>query len=464
MASVGSYNTSFPLSTRIDLDIADKIAYISESEVPFLTIFNKISKEVTNTTQFAFFEDEPFIVFDAGATDSTLFTYSAHSGTTNPGDTLTLSTGSQGFRSIESAAEDISTGVEATLSWTESTVAKTAEFYIRPQSGTFPLDRAAGTIVFEYRSGDSVAGAASADTGFQIQVRTPSTKYSATDITYGGIAQGAAAPEETRKKTVRKDAYTQIVRTPYTIVGSLLTEEMYGGPELNRLRWRKAKQHRIEIQYPMLFSGRGSSSVLGGTTPSGSTTTTYMTGLGIGAVSTGTGSNDDRGWIRTHNYHQANGGTDTTYQIDVSSNYQGVYVGLMDIMEAITEVGNPFERWFFCSRPWVTAVARGVMDHTGTDAQWDTSMSVAGVQVDTFKTPHGKIHLVPTPCLKGKFSPYCAVLDMSSITVRPKRGRDTMLRQNIAAAEVDGQMDEYLTEIGLQVVHEEANAILYLNT
>jgi hypothetical protein len=49
---------------------------------------------------------------------------------------------------------------------------------------------------------------------------------------------------------------------------------------------------------------------------------------------------------------------------------------------------------------------------------------------------------------------------MDYIAYRPLAGRDTTLKTNIQNNDVDGWMDEYLTEAGLEVRLEKTHAIL----
>jgi hypothetical protein len=78
-----------------------------------------------------------------------------------------------------------------------------------------------------------------------------------------------------------------------------------------------------------------------------------------------------------------------------------------------------------------------------------------------YVSPFGILNIVYDPMLEGAiYGGYAAILDPENIAYRPLKGRDTSLRRNIQAPDVDGITHEYLTEAGLQVKSPKTHALL----
>jgi hypothetical protein len=464
-----TYGTGFPTSGRAVVDIADKISYIAPNETPFLVFSSRLGKETCHNPQFKWIEDEFFLIRNirgnnvgAAGTGSDDIDFVSWTAGTN---TLILQfNNKEDFRAFEAAASSANTAIQCKIDWTEGSSAEGGMYYIRPNSaGTYPIARDTGRVSFVWYQDDKMDDDTDDDTNIEIEIRTPNLEFekgSNTDKTYGGIAQGADAVEETRKQTQVCDAWTQIFRTSMTIAGTLQQTKLYGGDELARLHLRKIKQHKIDMEFAMLFAGRGSSSHLNGTTPSGAAPTTYLTGLGVGVTAGGTGTDDDRGFIRSKNATTTAVQTGSDFYFNPNGTYSAAnwWNPLTDAMERIFEVGSD-SRVVLCSRKWLTGFEKGI--RTDGFAQWNMSQSVYGIRVNRIEATHGDLLLVHEPLLRGKFENYAVVLDFSTIKLRPMQGRDTKLRTDIQSPDTDGRLDELITEIGLQVEHEEANAILY---
>ena len=83
-----------------------------------------------------------------------------------------------------------------------------------------------------------------------------------------------------------------------------------------------------------------------------------------------------------------------------------------------------------------------------------------GMQISEYITPFGKINIIHNPLFVEDFAGHAFLLDMSSFRYRYMNNRDTKLRTNIQAPSVDGQIDEYLTECGLERKQAAKNALL----
>lgn len=73
-----------------------------------------------------------------------------------------------------------------------------------------------------------------------------------------------------------------------------------------------------------------------------------------------------------------------------------------------------------------------------------------GVEISKYRTAFGSINIVHHPLLVEDYGGYAFLLDMECFRYRYMNNRDTKLRTNVQAPGVDGEIDEYLTECGLE--------------
>ncbi len=84
-----------------------------------------------------------------------------------------------------------------------------------------------------------------------------------------------------------------------------------------------------------------------------------------------------------------------------------------------------------------------------------------GLRIVTYDSPHGTLHMIKHPLLTGTtYGNYAVGLDMECLTYRYLSNRDTKLLTNRQANGEDSQVDEYLTECGLQMEQESRHAIM----
>lgn len=73
-----------------------------------------------------------------------------------------------------------------------------------------------------------------------------------------------------------------------------------------------------------------------------------------------------------------------------------------------------------------------------------------GMNINQWVTSFGTINIIHNPLFVDEFSGYGFLLDLESFKYMYMANRDTKLRTNIQANDLDGQVDEYLTEVGLR--------------
>ncbi len=114
------------------------------------------------------------------------------------------------------------------------------------------------------------------------------------------------------------------------------------------------------------------------------------------------------------------------------------------------------EKWLFAGGLVVQAISeisRGqLMTHNGDDTY--------GVKIRDWITPFGVIHVVHNPLFVQEYAGYAFLLDLECYKYRYMNGRDTRLETNVQANDVDGVIDQYKTEAGLQRMQAPRNALL----
>jgi hypothetical protein len=84
-----------------------------------------------------------------------------------------------------------------------------------------------------------------------------------------------------------------------------------------------------------------------------------------------------------------------------------------------------------------------------------------GMNVTQYGGPFGTVKTVYHKLMEGtKYGGYIIVVDMSEVAWRPLSNRDTKIRTNIQAPDLDGQKDELLTEGGLEFGQQRKHGVL----
>jgi len=73
-----------------------------------------------------------------------------------------------------------------------------------------------------------------------------------------------------------------------------------------------------------------------------------------------------------------------------------------------------------------------------------------GMKISTWTNGFGTINIVHNPLFVQDYAGYAFLLDMDCFRYRYLNNRDTKLKTNIEAPGTDGQVDEFLTEAGLE--------------
>lgn len=232
----------------------------------------------------------------------------------------------------------------------------------------------------------------------------------------------------TTRKTLQSN-YTQIFRTPFALTNTEASTEMYTGDELKYQTTKKGIEHALDIERAFWFGNNAE-----------------VTGL-TGQVKRYTGGIFER--INE---------LGSAYIQDESSS-------TLTESEFITFLKKAFahgrsNKYLFCSGTVLQAInnfSAGAIRITPKDTTY-------GVQLSTYLSPWGTVNLVYNPLFTQDFDGYAVMMDFDTISYRFLGGngknRDTKLYMNRQNPGVDGVINEYITECGLERTGFERNAYL----
>lgn len=216
----------------------------------------------------------------------------------------------------------------------------------------------------------------------------------------------------------------QIFKTTIAVSNTEKKANLYGGPDLPYQRAKKGTEHALDIEKSFWFSEKKSDT-------------------------SGTMGHPRR----------ATGGI--LEYIDAGNSYiqnQGGPLTAPDMNTFLREgftYGNSTKMLFAGGLVLqaVNEIARGqVTTKTG-----DTTY---GVEISKWNTAFGTVNIVHNPLFVEDYAGYAFLLDMESFRYRYMDGRDTTLQTNVQAPDVDGQIDQYITEAGLERKQAPRQALL----
>jgi hypothetical protein len=218
--------------------------------------------------------------------------------------------------------------------------------------------------------------------------------------------------------------YTQIFKTSIAVSGTEEASTLYGGKDLPYQRAKKGTEHALDIERAFWF-GQQKYDVTGTQGhPRRSTG-------GIDEFITGGNS-----------YVQNQGGPLTAPDMNTF------------LREAFT-YGNSTKMLFAGGivLQAINEIARGQI-------QTKTGDTTYGVRISEWQTPFGTVNIVHNPLFVEEFAGSAYLLDMECFKYRYLAGRDTKLETNIQANDVDGEVDQYISEVGLQRMQAPRHALL----
>lgn len=218
--------------------------------------------------------------------------------------------------------------------------------------------------------------------------------------------------------------YTQIFKTTIAVSGTEKASKLYGGDDITYLRAKKGTEHALDIERAFWFGEKKSDT-------------------------TGTQGHPRR----------ATGGV--LEFIEAGNSYvqnQGGALTAPDVNSFLREgftYGNSTKMLFAGGLVLqaINEIARGQIQTKVGDTTY-------GMKISEWQTAFGTVNIVHNPLFVQEYAGYAFLLDMESFRYRYMDGRDTKLMTNVQAPDVDGEVDQYLTECGLERKQAPRHALL----
>ena len=264
---------------------------------------------------------------------------------------------------------------------------------------------------------------------------TASVSYTAGDdmfIIGSAFAEGVDVPPPDEWQEVHKFNYTQIFRRAFGASDTREATRSYFGANRAKVSGEKAIEHAMDIERAFLFSGR---------------TETITSGSGSTGAAVIRSTGGFTYWA-TENVLDLNGATLSEPDLE----------GWLEDVFAHTTSGD--SRLLLAAAPVITVLDMLAVDKIRTVN--DPNMTY-GIAVRQWLTSHGNLNIVKHRLLADGGPDYAAgalAVDLKKVKMRTLAGRSTALKRNRQGPGVDGWIDEYLTECGLQFANAEVHGKL----
>ena len=227
-------------------------------------------------------------------------------------------------------------------------------------------------------------------------------------------------------RAAKESNYTQIFKTSITVSGTEREANLYGGPDLPYLRAKHGTQHALDIERAFWW---------------GEMKTSYSVGT-QGHPRRTTGGILE--WIKASGapIFDATGGL-TVAEFNVF------------LREAFTYGSD--SKYLFTGGILLNTlneVARGQIQMRPLEKSY-------GMSIGTWTTPFGTINIIHNPLFVQAYAGTAFVIDMDCLKYRYMNNRDTKLFTNVQGNDVDGQIDQYVSEVGLQRMQGQKCAYIY---
>ena len=236
--------------------------------------------------------------------------------------------------------------------------------------------------------------------------------------------ENAGARNVNTTRSTPNTNYTQIFRTSIALSRTEKEVKLYGGPDLPYQRAKKGTEHALDIERAFWWSQK------------------YYD-------STGTQGHPRRSTGGVLEFIQAGNSYVQNQNGPLTAPDFNTF-----LREGFTYGNN--EKMLFASGLVLQAInemARGQIRIKPEEKTY-------GIQISEWYTPFGMINIVHNPLFIDAYASYAFMMDMESFRYRFLMNSDTTLRLNIQAPDLDGQVDEYLSEVGLERKQAPRHALL----
>ena len=223
-------------------------------------------------------------------------------------------------------------------------------------------------------------------------------------------------------RSTKETNYTQIFKTSITVSGTEREANLYGGKDLPYLRAKMGTEHALDIERAFWWGEKKED------------TTSHPKRATGGVLE----------WIQSSGaYTQDAGGTLTVSEFNTF------------LREGFT-YGND-SKYLFCGG----VVLQAINEFARSQILMKPLAKSYGMQIGTWVTAFGTINIIHVPLFVQDYAGVGFLLDMDCLKYRYMNNRDTKLFTNVQAPDVDGQIDQYQTEVGLQRAQAAKCAYLY---
>ncbi|KXB08558.1 hypothetical protein AKJ56_01010 [candidate division MSBL1 archaeon SCGC-AAA382N08] len=225
--------------------------------------------------------------------------------------------------------------------------------------------------------------------------------------------EGSGARNINTTRTTKESNYTQLFKATIGATGTEKESELYGEADMPYQRQKKATEHGLDIERAFWWGQKS-----------------IMTGSN-GYPKRGTGGVQE--FIEnSSSYVQNQGGPITAPDLNTflregftyGSTTKTLFAGGI-VVQAINEI------------------ARGQVVTKSLDETY-------GMNVNKWVTPFGTINIVHNPLFVDDYAGMAFLLDMDCFKYRYMQNRDTKLYTNVQSNDLDGQIDQFVTECGLE--------------
>ena len=242
-------------------------------------------------------------------------------------------------------------------------------------------------------------------------------------------AENAGAREVKSTQETPCYNYTQIFRTPVSLSNTENASKLYGGKDQNYQRAKALIEHKRDIANALYFGQRKEDT-------SGNTPRRTMGGI----LEFLSGASQVQSFA-------SSGGTALTY-----NNFDAM------VAQKVFAYGSQ-EKLLVAGPKLAAMINSWAVSDLVTDVGKDKTY---GMRVKNLITSYGDLKVIYDPLLAEAetYSGYGFVLDMENVRYVYLNGRDTKLNTNIQNNDVDGIMDEYITECSLEFKQPKTHMLL----
>jgi hypothetical protein len=289
----------------------------------------------------------------------------------------------------------------------------------------------AGDVVKNARTGEcSVVGTVAATT-IQLHVRGFGTTAAAAYADGDGIfiignvnEENSGARNVNTTRSAKSTNYTQIFKTTIAVSNTEKASALYGGPDLPYQRAKKGTEHMLDIERAFWF-GEKKYDVTGT-----QTLPRRATGGVLEFIESGNSYVQNQGGILT----APDLNTFLREAFTYGSTNKTLFAGGL-ILQSINEI------------------ARGQISMRPNETSY-------GMKISEWITPFGSINIIHNPLFVQDYAGYGFLLDLDCFKYRYMVGRDTKLETNVQANDTDVEIDQYISEVGLQRMQAPKCALL----